>query len=241
MDRYYKIKSKNQKRLLLNLFALLGSVLTLTVTSMAWFVSNRQSNIVNDAIAVRDNFSHQYHFWVDGVSTDNKVFDFSSFYPGNVHKRNLSFTLKNQSEFTFLADLYFNPVTTGQEIPFVDGSAKWGAANTYYYLGSQIQITDVTVTIDSVEVITTTAEGSYLVTTNSVGVTKGQVNGVSSPVTNIPILYFIRNVSLASGKTLVGSIDFTFVDNKTDQSMYMVDWPLVGACSRGLSSYLHVN
>ena len=239
MDKYSSIQKRNKRRYILSLFAMIASVLSLTVTSFAWFIFNRNSSVNNSEVIVTDQFAHEFTLTIDGQSVTNNEIHFSSIFPGQVHKRNLSFTLKNTSHNPYLADIYLKTTGNNQEVPYFDNQDKWAVSDLYYYLGSQIQISDIVLTIDGVQPSYVSGEGSYLLTTTNVGVTKGQVNGVSNPVDVAPRLELLKNVLLPVNKTLVGSIDFTFVDNGTDQSMFMEDWPLVGMCSRFLEGYLH--
>jgi hypothetical protein len=239
MDKYSNIQKRNKRRYILSLFAMTASVLSLTVTSFAWFIFNRNNSVTNSEVIVADQFAHQFTYTVDGQSPLNNELHFAAIFPGQVHTRNLSFTLKNTSNNPYQADIYLKATSNDQEVAYFDDQDKWNVDDLYYYLGSQIQISDITLTIDGIQPSYLSGEGTYLLTTTSVGVTKGQVNGVSAPLDVTPRLELLKNVLIPVNKTLVGSIDFTFVDNGTDQSMYMEDWPLVGTCSRFLEGYLH--
>ncbi len=239
MEQYTVIQKKYRRKYILTFLALSASILSLSVTSFAWFLFNRNVQTTNSEVIVANQFAHEFAFTIDGQNPSNGEINFLNLYPGQVHHRNLSFTLKNTSTNPFQADIYLKTLNNNQEIAYFDNQDKWSLTDYYYYLGSQIQITNVSLTIDGVAPTFISGQGAYLLTTNSVGVTKGQVNGVTNPVNATPRLELMTNVLIPVNKTLIGHIDFTFVDNGTDQSMFMEDWPLVGTCIRYLEGFLH--
>jgi hypothetical protein len=235
-----KVKIPNRKiKIFLTLFGTLASTIALTIVTFSWFATIRKAGIENDTVQVVDTYAHSFSCALDGVAVVGDVVEFTPFYPGHVHRKTLTFTLTNLSDDAFSADLFFEQPSTLEEIPYVDTTGKWGAENYYYYLGSQISLTSISLLIDGVTPSYTSGAGQYLVQTSSAGVTKGQVNGVASAVTSIPRLNIIKNVSIPSNKTLNGTLEFTFVDNGTDQSMYFVDWPQEGVSQRLLYAFLH--
>lgn len=224
-------------RMFLTFVSLTVALTALSYVTFAWFQFNRRAEIGGTNVDVNGNFDVVYSLYEDNVLQSDGVVDFNDFYPGNVHARKLKISVTN-----FDADLhmtwFFAAPTALQEIAFVDTNGDYGTAGNYYYLGSQIQIAAVAVIVDAVPVASTNAAGTYLVSTSSVGLTKGQVNGVATSVTNTPRIDLVENVLLPFGQTATIEITFTFVDNGTNQNVYKDAWPAVGITSRLLSLYL---
>lgn len=239
MDKYTAIQKHYRRKYILTFLALSASILSLSVTSFAWFIFNRNVSTTNSETIVANQFAHEFTFTIDGQNPSNNEINFLNIYPGQVHHRNLSFALKNTSTAPFQADIYLKATNNFQEVAYFDNQDKWHTTDYYYYLGSQIQVTNVTLTIDGIAPSFTSGQGAYLLTTNSVGLTKGQVNGVTTEVNVTPRLELLTNALIPVNKTLIGHIDFTFVDNGTNQSMFMEDWPAVGTCTRYLEGFLH--
>lgn len=229
-----KFKKRQARKLYLTLFSTIVSFLALSLSTFAWFSFNRTADTTADKIVISDYYAHEFNYTVDGVPQVNGELNFFGFYPGNVHKRTLTFTLKNTSDGPYQVTLFLNTGNLLNEVPYYDAAKKWNNTPYYYYLGSQIQVSKVQLSIDGTAPTFISGQGSYLLSTSSAGLSKGQVNGVASQLNVMTQVDLLKNVSLANGKTLIGLIEFTFVDNGTDQSMYMEDWPTVGVCKRYL-------
>ncbi len=244
MDSQNKIKKvaklpSRKFRLFLTFLGTAVSTVALTITTLAWFMSTLKGGAEIPDIGVDDEYAHSFSCALNSVPITNGSVEFTPFYPGNVHRKTLTFSLTNLSSKTFKMNLFFEQPAALEEVPYIDATGKWGNANYYYYLGSQIALTSVSLAIDGASPTFTSGAGNHLVETNSVGVVKGQVNGVANEITSIARFYIIQNVSVPASKTLTGTLEFTFVDNGTDQSMYFVDWPTTGVSRRSLSAFFY--
>lgn len=232
-NKIEKIKKHQNRKLHTTIFGSLVSFLSLFYTTFAWFTFVRSANTNADKITITDHYGHEFNYSVDGVPQQTGKLNFFGFYPGNVHKRNLTFSLKNISDGPYQFRLSLKTQEEMNEVPYHDTANKWGG-NKYYYLGSQIQVSKVELLIDNTTPSFESGVGSYLLTTSSEGLLKGQINGVSSPIEVMTTVDLFKNVTIPNGKTLMGTIEFTFIDNGTDQSMFMQDWANSGTCIRYL-------
>lgn len=226
-----------KKRLITTFLALTVSVTALSFVTFSWFIFNRNAHIIGTNVGVDANFEVTYRLFEDDVLDTDNVIDFDNVYPGQVHRRKLTIETNNYGGAVKVTWLFKAP-TSGQEVPYQDTAGTYGAANNYYYLGSQLQVNQVDTLVNGSSVTTTNATGAYLVTTNSVGLTKGQVNGVASPVTSIPRMNLVSAVTVPALQTAVITIYFTFVDNGTNQNVYKDGWPSVGVSARTLQLFL---
>ncbi|OQC09786.1 MAG: hypothetical protein BWX74_00859 [Tenericutes bacterium ADurb.Bin087] len=234
-----KLLKSKKIQLFLTFFGVATSAISLTIVTHAWFLSVRNAGVDNPNVEILDEYARSFSYALNGVPIEDEIIEFTPFYPGHVHRKTLTFSLTNLSAHPFFMDLYFNNAGSLDEAPYLDTEGKWGNANYYYYLGSQIALTAVSLSIDGATPTYTSGAGNYLVQTNSVGVTKGQVNGVASAVTSIPRFNIFQNVTIPASKTLSGTIEFTFVDNGTDQSMYFIDWPTTGVSKRQMYAHFY--
>ena len=221
----------------ISLVTLAISLTALGYVTYAWFELKRRELTNFDQVQVTDNFDVTYMLYKDSVyDTDNQI-AFDDFYPGDVHKRTLTIVATNHDDDVKMT-WFFKAPTALDEVPYVDTNGDYGNAGYYSYLGSQIQIESVSVLVNSVPTTTVNAAGTYLVTTNSVGLTKGQVNQVADvPLMNDNI-NLVEGVTLPSGQTATIDIVFTFVDNGTNQNIFKDAWPATGVCRRSLTVFL---
>lgn len=230
---------KNKFRLFLTFFGVAMSMVALTITTLAWFLSTRHVGANIGEIVVEDEYAHEFSLMSnDAVITDSTI-EFDAFYPGHVHRKSVEFSLTNFSKQGFTADLYFEAPEASDEAPFIDTEGKWGDVNYFYYLGSQIALTKVELNIEGTTPNFTSGEGNFLVETSSAGVAKGQVSGVATAISEFSRVYLFAGVEVPASKTLTGTLEFTFVDNGTDQSMYYLDWPDSGVTKRSLDAFLY--
>lgn len=227
-----------RRKYVFTIISLIFSVVSLAATSLAWFIFARKGDIINNQIIADPAFSYTYNSKLDGVTYTNNDMTFNDMFPGALNSRKFTFDLTNNGNEPFVIDLYLKAAQSSEEVPYIDTTGKWGTANTYYYFGSQIALKNITLTIDGVTPSNTNSEGSFLVSTSSEGLSAGQVNGVSSPISLIPRLNLFSNVIIPAGKTLNGSIDFAFIDNGTNQNVYMEDWASSGHTSRTIEGHL---
>ena len=224
-------------RLALMFVSLAVALTALSYITFSWFLFNRRADIGGLAVDVNGNFDVTYSLYENDVLDDDSVIDFSSFYPGQVHRQKLTIVTSNFADDVLITWSLKMP-TALEEVPFIDTLGDYGEANYYYYLGSQIQVNEVNVTVNDIPLTALTAEGNFLVTTSSTGLTKGQVNGVASEITSIPTLDLVEDVTLGYYQTATIDIYFTFVDNGTNQNVYQNAWPTMGVSSRQLVLFL---
>jgi len=58
-------------------------------------------------------------------------------------------------------NLFFEQPAALEEVPYIDATGKWGNANYYYYLGSQIALTSVSLAIDGASPTFTSGTSDY--------------------------------------------------------------------------------
>lgn len=142
---------------------------------------------------------------------------FNSIFSGAMNRKTFYVKCVNTDDVDLLVSLYFMPVTVGtggDEVPYVSGGQ-------YYYLGSQLQISDIRATRGGQSLnLASYAVGknSFLVTTSPYA--GGQVNSVDAAVTEIPRLDILNELPLPVGTETVIAVDFTFADNGTNQNVY---------------------
>lgn len=209
-----------------------ASIVSLTLVAHAWFTHNRDTSIINPIIVNKGKFDYDFNSQANGTTISDGSIMFDPVYPGAVHKNNITFSLTNNDDKNYRTSFYLS-TNANDEVPYIDPSGN------YYYLGSQIQITKLDIHLDGVALSGATALNKFLVTTSSDQVTKGQNNSVAAAVTPLDDLFLIENVLVNVGQTLSFDIDFTFVDNGTNQNIYKDEWPVVGRCTRNLKVHIY--
>lgn len=221
----------------ISLVTLAISLTALGYVTYAWFEHKRREMVNFDEILATDNLDVTYMLYKDSVYDADNQIEFEDFYPGDVHKRTLTIVATNHDADVKMS-WFFKAPTELDEIPYIDTDGDYGTAGYYNYLGSQIQIESVSVLVNSVPTATVNAAGTYLVTTNSVGLTKGQVNGVAAVPLMPDNIFIVDGLILPSGQTATIDIVFTFVDNGTNQNVFKDAWPASGVCRRSLALFL---
>lgn len=209
-----------------------ASLISLTLVAHAWFTHNRDTSIINPIIINKGKFDYDFDASVNGLSVSGGSIVFDDFYPGAVHKYNMDFSLTNIDDKDYYTSFYFAAPNANDEIPYVDDDGN------YYYLGSQIQITKLDILLNGSTPSGQTALNKFLVTTSSDAVIKGQNNSVTAPVSPIDDLFIIEDVLVPIGQTITFDVDFTFVDNGTNQNVYKDLWPTVGKSMRALKVHI---
>jgi hypothetical protein len=237
-----KISSNDARRLkyhiLMTFTATFIALFSFLSVTLSWFQSARRidtnvsgiyvTNLYNATISLKHN---------DEPVTDG-IIGFDEFYPGEVHQQYVEITITNNSQRTMETKWFFKAPTSLQEIPYVDTEGAYGTAGDYYYLASQIQLSEFSASIGEEVTDTAIGEDEFLLETSNVGVTKGQVNGVSEEISGYTQFLILDGYLIDPGLTAVISLTFTFVDNGTSQNVYQTAWPSVGVCQRHLGLYM---
>lgn len=224
--------------LLVTFIATSLSLVSLISVSIAWFQSNRIINANLSGVYVRDLYDVTISLKQDGVSITDGIIHFEDFFPGVLNEHEVEIAITNNSDSLLYTTWYFRTPSSEQEVPYVDTAGTYGPEGYYYYFGSQIQVSDVYAEVGSTTVDTGVGEGEYLIETNSVGLTQGQVNGVSSPITSFSQFYLLDDFGVDVGQTATIIFTLTFVDNLTNQNVYQLAWPTSGVSERQLGLYL---
>lgn len=216
-------------------FLSLASFISVTIS---WFQSARRVPTNMSGIYVTNLFNVSISLKQDGVSVSDGIINFTELYPGTSHTREVEIIITNHSEYSIATKWFFKIPTSAQDVPYIDVGGEYGPEGYYYYLASQIQVSDVYASIGSEVTDTAVGENQFLLETNSSGVTKGQVNGVSAAVGAIPSLLILDEYLIGPDQTATIVFDFTFVDNLTNQNVYQTAWPTVGVCQRHLGLFI---
>lgn len=203
--------------------------------TFSWFIFNRMTKSNAPKVQVQASLQVDYDIYVDESETplaeDEIVF--SSLIPGQT-PRTVTVVATNTGQNDAALTLSFLAPLAAEEVPFVDTLGTYGPLGYYYYFGSQIELHAIETKINSVSVVTTNNVGAFLVPTTNVGVAKGQVTGVEDEITTFSPLDFVEDVVIAVGEEITIKTTFLFVDNGTDQNVYMEAWPANGVSSRTL-------
>lgn len=227
-----------KKRTLITLFGVVVSFASLVTVSLAWFQMNRKLMANYAGVEINNLFDVTIVMRQDGELVTDGVIRFEDFFPGQANARQLEITITNNSDDLLHTSWFFKDATSEQEVPYIDTLGTYGEANYYYYFGSQIQISSVSAVSDLTSVDTGAGEGEYLLETNGVGLTQGQVNGVANAITTFPRLDILNSFPIEGGATANIAFTFLFVDNGTNQNVYSLAWPSVGVCQRNLSVFV---
>jgi hypothetical protein len=222
---------------MITLFGVVASFASLVTVTLAWFQMNRKLLANYGGVEINDLYNVTIVVKQDGELVSDGIIRFDDFFPGEANVRHLEITITNNSDGLLHTSWFFKDATSEQEVPYIDTSGLYGDANYLYYFGSQIQISDVSAVSGSTSVDTGAGEGEYLVETNSVGLSQGQVNGVANAITAFPQLEVLNSFPIEGGVTAEIVFTFLFVDNGTDQSVYSLAWPTAGVCERKLSVF----
>ncbi len=185
----------------------------------AWFSSGpAKSNIEVDT---REERNLDIFLSTDGQIWSDELYDilFDDIFCGSLNRKILYVKCVNNDTKDLLVSLFFWPPdgVNGAEVPYISD-------NLYYYLGSQLQISDIRATTEGQTIdLTEYAVGKdkYLVATSSQGVLKGQANSVDAAIESIPRLDLLTNLTLPVGTTTIIEIEITFVDNGTNQNIFL--------------------
>lgn len=214
----------------LSLSVALTGYLSLT---FSWFFFNRSGQTDAPRVKILANLQVTYDIYLDDSVTplvgDEIVF--SDLIPGQ-GERSVKVVATNTGLDDAKISLGFLAPTVSEEVPYVDTTGSYGPSNYYYYFGSQIQISAVETKVENSNVVVPHGLNSFLVPTSSGGLPKGQVNGVENEITTFNPLSFASDITILVGKTATIKTTFRFVDNTTDQSIYMSAWPSVGVSAR---------
>ncbi|HOB64162.1 MAG TPA: hypothetical protein PKH08_03280 [Clostridia bacterium] len=187
-----------------------------------WLVNSDKSNIRNVSLATQSEFDLDISLRAsDGgfVIYEKKTLtlDFSNIFCGAANSRTLEIEVtNNESEDLYLSWFFGSPGPHGgAETPLESGGK-------YYYLGSQLAVTGITVVTDGSPVTLpsnkTPGLGAFLVPTTPLD--GGQATSVGSAIGSVPGIDLLKDILIPGGKTSLVTITITFVDNGEDQSIY---------------------
>lgn len=207
-----KKNSAQKKMFTISVAALIFSVLVLITAVYAWFQSPFSGMGGLSTSVAKDSLKVSYKVG-DGDYTDNpENIKFENILPGS--KKSIFVKVENIDTKSIDITIYFLAPDTGstdngQEKPFIN-------EGVYYYLGSQIKITSVKADTSEID----NAAGKYLVTTEKLNPeSEFQKTGVTSAA-DLLRLNIAEGYTVNSDSTTIFEIEFTFVDNGEDQSIY---------------------
>ena len=183
----------------------------------AWLATSPpQSDVAVDLI---EEQQMDVYISMDGENWSAELTEivFNNIFCGNMNRKTLYVKCVNADTVDLLVSLYFMPAAVGEggdEIPYIFN-------NQYYYLGSQLQISDIRATRDGQSLnLAAYAVGnnSFLVTTSPAAA--GQVNSVGAAIPEIPRLDILKELPVPLGPETVIEVDFAFADNATNQNVY---------------------
>lgn len=226
-------RKKLIKSLILFIVTAVLFVTACTTYILAWFTESKDNRL--DGLVL--NTSSDLDITVklsDGVNWNNtaNIILFENFFAGQANKKSfyVSLRLNEQKNISITLSLRSPNGYYGNEEPHT-------SEGLYYYLGSHIQISDIKAFAagQEVEGFSAYAAGlnEYLVSTTSSDVAKGQNTAYEYAVTDIPAINIIDGYLLPVDIETVFKIDFTFVDNGQDQSIYQNSENFV--CNRRLT------
>ena len=192
----------DDRKLTVSIFLIIISFLLLmTGISFAWFAAN--DSAIRRSLG---NYNVETAVSTDGVTWQpgSNAVDLSSISKGDITAR---IKLKNHDKRGYDVSLKMHsPLTVlGSETPKLvtaEDTAK------YYYLGSQIKISEIKTDEASLEKSAAPALGKFLVETGSDG--SGQVPFVTSEITEIPTLFVLDSYHLRGEESVVFSLKFSF-------------------------------
>lgn len=215
-------KMKSRRKFVLSVLAALLLVFPVVLTAYAWFYNEKILQLKlapDDVLDVVISLKVDGGAWRDYEGSKLNC-EFDDMLPGAAQSRTLAIRLKNDGKKNFMFSMFFDELQSGDETPLI---VPGGEGDTYYYLGSQICITDIAATVDNVSSqISAEAVGKdkFLVETSSEGVAAGQVTGTDEEATGITGFDIIENMFIENGTTVVLTLTFTFVDNGENQNIY---------------------
>lgn len=207
-------------RIMLSILSLGVTLTSFSFVTYAWFSHNRTASIHNANVNIDTPFRYTTGVKVDDFPISGANINFVAFFPGTLNSRKLTLTFTNIDTKPIKVRWFFKIPTITEEIPFIDTLGTYGPTNDLYYFGSQLQMSNIAINNDGVIINGGVGQGRYLVTTSSVGLTKGQINSVSSPVNFTDELVIVDDLNVAAGKTAITNIIFTFVDNGLEQNVF---------------------
>lgn len=206
-----------------------------TTDAFGWFVKNKSPHSNDISLDTIGDYDLDLYISSDGgefVQYANKIISvdmIDNIYSGSANSRTITLTHTNNEDKDLYIWWYFgipNIPNGGVEIPYID-------SGKYYYLGSQLAITDITVAVNgtpkAVAPAILSGKGRFLLPTATQG--GGQVTYVQSAVASMPKVDLVEGMALEAGKTTIVTLTLTFVDNGENQNIYQ---NFEGDCSRQL-------
>lgn len=199
-------------------------VIAVTGFVLAWFISNEDAKLGSPDLTVEQKINLEITTSLDNVNwTDSTLLNFADFYCGSKNRQKLFVRIINKDTEARAIGLRIDAPNSSagdqNEVPFeIDN----GDEVQYYYLGSQIKLTEISA-VDGASnnvslsgyVIDTLP---FLVETARQGA--GQANYVTTKKEAIEMLPLLAGLTLGGRSTMIFTFEFEFVDNGTDQSIY---------------------
>lgn len=220
------MKKKLQKiSLLVSGLALAATLTAFFSVSFAWFTHKRDAAILKPETTAVAQYQVSYLTFVNNVQLTGSNIEYHDLFPGQ-NKMTIRFEITNTGELETNLNLSFLAPTTVQEVPFIDEDGLYGEENYYYYFGSQIKIENISAQVNDLDITLLNPVSDFLVETEAEG--NGQVNGVEAAVL-IPELEILEDTYLEVGDVLKVEYTLLFVDNATNQNVFMNEWNQEGA------------
>jgi len=229
MNKQEQARDALVRSIIMAILALSVCAIIIGIQIYAWFAIGPDASGNFGADVVQDINIEKYISY-DGAdwSSDDAV-EIGEIFAGQVNRKQFFVKLINNDNAVKIDIYFYAPYGDfGREQPYYDGES-------YYYLGSQLQISNITMKVnDAIIDSTDYAVGTekYL-TPSTPTVPKGQATAVAQEIESIPALMLIQGFTLAKNAEVVVQLDITFVDNDTDQSIYQEEHNF--ACERRLA------
>ncbi len=229
------MKKKLQKvSLVVSGLALAATLTAFFSVSFAWFTHKRDAAILKPETTAVAQYQVSYLTFIDNVQLSGSNIEYHDLFPGQ-KEITIRFEITNTGELATNLNLAFLSPTPVQEVPFIDEDGLYGVEGFYYYFGSQIKIENISAKVNDADVSLINPVSDFLVETTPLG--SGQVNGVAAEVA-ISELEILEDTHLEVGDVLKVEYTLLFVDNGTNQNVYMDAWPTDGVSSRDFKIHL---
>lgn len=206
-----------------------------TTDAFGWFVKSKTPYSNDISLNTLDGYDMDMLISSDGselIQYENRIISvdiMDNIFCGSANSRTI--TLKHTNNEN--KDLYIWWYFGIPNLPYGGVETPHTESGKYYYLGSQLAITDITVTVNdaprTVAPAVISGKGKFLLPTAPQG--GGQVTFVQNAVASMPRVDLIEGMTLEAGKTTIITLTLTFVDNGENQSIYQ---NFAGDCSRQL-------
>lgn len=192
-------------------------IMAITVFIFAWFTNSKGPQTSAFDSQTVPQFDIEVTTSLDNETwTTSDVLAFSDFYCGSKNRQKLFVRITNNEAQSMSLSVRVKEKT---EIPF---ELNIEDETRYYYLGSQIKISEISAQSDeqeNIDLVDCVVDPlPFLVKTASEK--NGQVNFVTEPADIEAVLPLVTDFVIAGNSTIILTIEFEFADNGTDQSIY---------------------